>query len=134
MPYSPRGPRDWRPGMREGVVDGPYDDSFTLRLLRTIRLKKDLSVVRFPGFRGNAELAVNRKDPLELYAIDREQDGEKKSIGELLWFPSFKRGGIITWKDWEEGQIDADWTDAVSELDALARWVWGEMVDRDEGS
>lgn len=120
--------------MKEGVVDGPYDDSFTLRLLWTIRFQKDLSSVRFPDFHANAELAVRRKDPVELYAIDQTRDDKKKSIGELLWFPGFKRGGIITWKDWEEGQIEADWTDAVSELDALARWVWGEMVDTDEGS
>jgi hypothetical protein len=132
MPYSPRGPREWRPGMKAGVVQGPYDDAYSLRFLRNIRFKKDLRSLLFPDFRINAELAVGRKDPVDLYVIDREQGGEKKNIGELLWFPSFRRGGIITWKDWEQGQIEADWTDAKSELDALERWVWGEMQDLSE--
>lgn len=129
MPYQPRGPREWKPGMKEGIVQGPYDNTFTLRFSRDIRSKKDLRSVRFGDFKANAELAVERKDPLEIYFIDEHRDKKRKSIGELAWFPGFRRGGIITWEEWESGVLGANWTDATNPLDALERWVWGKMVD-----
>ena len=119
--------------MQEGRVQGLHDDFYTLRLLRRIRSEKDLSKVYFPEFRSNLELAIERKDPAELYVIRYEREDPEAEIGRdvglLLWFPKLRRGGFITYDDWKEGYESADWTDAQNELDALERWVWGEMLD-----
>lgn len=126
MGYTGKGPREWKPGMKPDVVEGDEGEIYTLRLIRKIKLKKDLP--KHPDFKANAELAIIRKDPVELYGIYLYQDDRPigKQIGELLWFPGFKRGGIATWETWSEGIEEAEWTDATNELDALERWVWGE--------
>ena len=128
MPYHPRGPREWSPKLKSepDVVKGDGDEEYHLRFIRRVKSKKDLP--KHPDFRANAELAIEKKDLIELFGIylyykDRPIG---KSIGELLWFPKFRRGGIVSWETWGEGIEDAEWTDATSEVDALARWVWGE--------
>lgn len=118
--------------MKEGIVQGPYDETFTLQFARNILTKSDVEMLLFRDFAANAELAVKLKDPVELYIIDQHRDKKTKSIGELLWFPGSSRGGIITWKKWKNGELYADWTDASNPLDVLERWAWGEMTDEAE--
>lgn len=128
MKYKGRGPRDWKPGMKPDVVEGDPGQEFFLSFPpKLIKRKKDLP--KHPDLRANAELAIERKDPVELYTIYLYEDDRpiRKEIGQLMWFPKFRRGGVASWETWGEGIEEAEWTDASSELDVLARWVEGEM-------
>ena len=130
MPYFPEGPREWRPGMREDIIEGrKRGERFELRFHKEVR-KVDLRNLFFDFFI-NAELALDYKDPVELYWVSSIKGRKVKSIGELIWFPNQKRGGVITWKDWQAGGAHAEWTRAESEEEVLGRWVWGEMTGKE---
>lgn len=130
MPYYRRGPREWSPRHTEDdIVTDEHGDEYELHFLRAIKSKKDFP--NHPEFRMEAKLALEKKEPLELYEIYlRHEERLSASVGQLLWFPKLNRGAIIDWETWGEGIEEAAWTDAWNALDALARWVWGKMKNR----
>ena len=128
MPYKGRGPRDWKPGMKPDIVKGDPGEEFFLSF-PPIKIKKKKDLPKHPDLKVNAELAIERKDPVELYTIYLYENERpiRKFIGELLWFPTMRRGGVASLETWREGIEEAEWTDAASELEVLERWVEGEM-------
>lgn len=141
MPHERRGPKEWKPGMRPGVVRDPASDprepkEYHLKFLRRIAAEKDLP--SHPELRSNAIMAFEHGDRTELYMFREWHDhhrGERVGpvtwgqAGNLLWFPKSRRAGIVTQEMIDEGEISARWTDADNPLDALSRWVAGEMTD-----
>lgn len=115
------GKKEWTPSVDPEVVNG-------WKKGQTFRLEKiPLTMVYYNDFKVNLDLAYKREDPVELYQIDEYENGHHRLLinGQLLWFPSFRRAGIGYLSDDEDG---ADWTDAMTPLDALELWVAGEMT------
>lgn len=126
MAFKRRGPREWRPGMKEGSVSLRPGREFQLRLVREILSEADLPPE--PGFRLNAETGLHRKDPMELYEVLEFLDGQFQGIaGQMLWYPKFRRGGLLL--RWHDQDGDAKWTDADNPLEVLERWVSRMMTD-----
>lgn len=130
MAFKERGPRDWWPGMKPGVVksDIPGEE---LRMGRARPIKSYSDLPKYPDFRSNADKALYRREPVELYVIWGYREGQKTDrVGNLLWFPKAHRAGIVFKEDMDILDGAAQWTDAANPLEALERWVADELTDQ----
>lgn len=139
MPYRPRGPRDWAPGMKRGVVETRIPGrEYRLRLVRELKTYDD-AVRTYLDFWIAGEVFIDDKDLGEVYEIEQYQDGKKVGlVGRMLWYPSFGRGGVIfrEMPKGERGTLEAfqkedyyvSWSNAMNEIDLLERWLWDEMT------
>lgn len=126
MPHQRRGPKEWMPGMTPGAVPGRRKgQDFRLKFVRRITSMDE--VPENSDFELNVELALPLGHAVEHYRFEEWRGGRlyRKDVGDMLWWPKFRRAGVVFWP---EAQTAAEWTDADNPLDALSRWVANEMT------